>query len=127
MGYDVLLVGRTKHDSLPLAERKYKTHRMKLAVEKGVWFYILFQWKLFRFLKKQKADLLFANDLDTLWPNYIVSKRKKIPLIYDTHEIFTEVPELVNRKFKQKIWKRLERKIFPKLKLVLTVNNSIAD
>jgi glycosyltransferase involved in cell wall biosynthesis len=127
MGYDVLLVGRRKHDSLPLAERKYKTHRMKLSAEKGIWFYVFFQWRLFFFLRKQNADLFVSNDLDTLWPNYVVSKRKKKPLVYDTHEIFTEVPELVGRKFKQKIWKRLERKIFPKLKFTFTVNDSIAD
>ncbi len=127
MGFDVLLVGRRKHDSLPLAERKYKTHRMKLSAEKGIWFYIFFQWRLYFFLKRQHADLFVANDLDTLWPNYRVAKRKRKPLVYDTHEIFTEVPELVNRKFKQKIWKRLEKKIFPKLKFTFTVNDSIAD
>jgi glycosyltransferase involved in cell wall biosynthesis len=127
MGFDVLLVGRRKQDSLPLAERKYATHRMKLSAEKGVWFYIAFQWRLFFFLWKNKADVYVSNDLDTLWPNYVVSKWRKKPLVYDTHEIFTEVPELVNRKSKQKIWKRLERRIFPKLKFVFTVNESIAD
>lgn len=127
MGFDVLLVGRRKQDSLPLAERKYATHRMKLSAEKGVWFYFAFQWRLLFFLWKHKADVYVSNDLDTLWPNYVVSKWRKKPLVYDTHEIFTEVPELVNRKSKQKIWKRLERRIFPKLKFVFTVNESIAS
>lgn len=127
MGFDVLLVGRRKRDSLPLAERKYATHRMKLPAEKGVWFYISFQWQLFLFLRRNKADVYVSNDLDTLWPNYVISKWRKKPLVYDTHEIFTEVPELVNRKSKQKAWKRLERKIFPKLKFVFTVNESIAE
>ncbi len=127
MGFDVLLVGRRKHDSLPLAERKYATHRMKLSAEKGAWFYIAFQWRLFFFLRANKADVYVSNDLDTLWPNYILSKWRKKPLVYDAHEIFTEVPELVNRKFKQNTWKRLERRIFPKLKYVFTVNESIAD
>jgi glycosyltransferase involved in cell wall biosynthesis len=127
MGFEVLLVGRRKHDSLPLAERKYATHRMKLSAEKGPWFYFFFQLRLFFFLWENKADVYVSNDLDTLWPNYTISKWRKKPLVYDTHEIFTEVPELVNRKRKQKIWKKLERKIFPKLQHVFTVNESIAD
>ncbi len=127
MGFDVLLVGRRKQVSLPLADRKYGTYRMKLATETGVLFYFFFQWRLFFFLLKNRADVYVSNDLDTLWPNYVVSKWRKKPLVYDAHEIFTEVPELVNRKFKQKIWKRLERRIFPKLKFTFTVNESIAE
>ncbi len=127
MGFDVTLVGRRMRNSLPLADRVYSTFRMKLSVEKGVWFYFFFQWRLLFFLLKNKADVYVSNDLDTLWPNYLVSKWRKKPLVYDAHEIFTEVPELVNRKFKQNIWKRLEKKIFPKLKFVFTVNESIAD
>jgi glycosyltransferase involved in cell wall biosynthesis len=46
--------------------------------------------------------------------------------VYDSHEYFTEVPELVNNPFKQKIWQKLETWIFPKLKNVYTVNDSIA-
>lgn len=127
MGFDVLLVGRVKHDSLPMTDRAYGSHRMKLAFEKGVFFYAFFQIRLLFFLLKNKADVYVANDLDTLWPNYLVSKWRKKPLVYDTHEIFTEVPELVGRKFKQNTWKRIERKIFPKLKFVFTVNDSIAE
>lgn len=127
MGFDVLLVGRRKQDSLPLADRKYSTFRMKLSAEKGVWFYVAFQWRLFWFLWSNKADVYVSNDLDTLWPNYVVSKWRKKPLVYDTHEIFTEVPELINRPSKQKMWKRLEKRIFPKLKFVFTVNESIAE
>ncbi|HTL81146.1 MAG TPA: glycosyltransferase [Bacteroidia bacterium] len=127
LGYDVLLVGRHKHDSLTMPARDYKVHRMNLAFEKGMMFYISFQFRLFFFLRRNKADIYFANDLDTLYPNYLVSKWRKKPLLYDTHEIFTEVPELVNRKFKQNIWRRWEGRIFPKLKNVFTVNSSIAD
>ncbi|MBI3512231.1 MAG: glycosyltransferase [Bacteroidetes bacterium] len=127
MGFEVLLVGRHKHDSLTMPARDYKVHRMNLVFEKGVMFYLTFQFRLFFFLLNHKADIYFSNDLDTLYPNYLISKWRKKTLIYDTHEIFTEVPELVNRKFKQKIWKKWERRIFPKLKNVFTVNESIAD
>lgn len=127
MGYDVLLVGRRRRDSLALAKRDYATARMKLAFEKGPAFYFFFQLRLLLFLLKHKADVYVSNDLDTLWPNYVVAKWRKKPLVYDTHEIFTEVPELIGNPFKQNLWKRIERKIFPKLQHVFTVNESIAE
>jgi glycosyltransferase involved in cell wall biosynthesis len=127
MGFAVTLVGRKQRASLPLAPREYRMYRMKLLFEKGVLFYSFFQIRLFLFLLFRKSDVLVANDLDTLLPNYLVSKLKGIPLVYDTHEIFTEVPELVGQNLKQAVWRRVERWIFPKLKNVFTVNQSISD
>jgi glycosyltransferase involved in cell wall biosynthesis len=68
-----------------------------------------------------------ANDLDTLLPNYLISKLKGIPLIYDSHELFCEVPELAKAKFKKRIWEKVERAIVPHLKHCITVNDSIAQ
>lgn len=127
LGYDILLVGRQKQDSQPLAQRDYECKRMKLLFEQGPQFYFVFNVRLFFVLLFNKADVLLANDLDTLWPNYVVSKLKGSRLIYDSHEIFCEVPELQNNPSKKKIWERLEKYIIPKLKTCFTVNQSIAN
>jgi len=126
-GYDVLLVGRVLADSLPLDQRPYKTHRMKLWFTKGPAFYVEFMLRLRSFLKKHKPQLLVANDLDTLWPNYKLARSRNIPLIYDSHEIFCEVPELQHTPLKKRIWEGLEKRIVPKLKYCITVNQSIAN
>jgi glycosyltransferase involved in cell wall biosynthesis len=126
LGYEVLLVGREQKSSQPLAPRAYACKRMKLLFEQGPQFYFFFNLRLFVVLLFRKADVLLANDLDTLGPNYLVAKLKGIPLVYDSHEIFCEVPELQANPSKKKIWESLEKRIVPKLKYGITVNESIA-
>ncbi len=126
LGFEVLLVGRKKRNSADLTARAYRMFRFNMVFQQGFLFYGFYNIRLFFLLLFKKADLLFANDLDTLLPNYLVSKIKGIPLVYDSHEYFTEVPELIHRPGVQKIWKSIEHFVFPKLKDVITVNDSIA-
>ena len=126
-GYNVILVGRKKRDSVDLPDRPYATKRLRLIFEKGFMFYAAYNVRLFWFLIFNGADLLLSNDLDTLPANYLASKFKtSCRLVYDTHEYFTEVPELQGRAFVKHFWERIEKWIFPKLKTVYTVNHSIA-
>ena len=126
-GYEVTLVGRKRKRSLPLTPRKYKTKRLKLLFETGAKFYAFFNIRLFFYLLFHRADVLVANDLDTLLANFLASKMKRnCKLVYDSHEYFTEVPELISRPKVQNVWLRIERFIFPKLDYIYTVNDSIA-
>jgi glycosyltransferase involved in cell wall biosynthesis len=127
MGFEILLVGRKLKKSLPLDQRGYQMQRMKLLFNSGPFFYAEFNFRLFILLLVKKADIYLSNDLDTLLANYLASRMKHKDLVYDSHEYYTETPELVKRKLVQKIWKRIESRIFPKLKTVYTVNESIAN
>lgn len=126
-GYDVTLVGRLLPNSKEL-DRNYKTHRMKLTFNKGALFYANYNLRLFFFLLFHKADLLLSNDLDTLLANFMAKQfKRKCELVYDSHEYYTEVPELVSRPKIKAVWEAIEGFVFPKLQRIYTVNQSIAD
>ncbi|MGQ8335073.1 glycosyltransferase [Sunxiuqinia sp. A32] len=127
MGFDVTLVGRKLPDSHPIENRSYSTKRMKLIFTKGPAFYIEFNIRLLFLLLFSKADVLLSNDLDTLLANYIASELRNKPLVYDSHEYFTELPELVDRPKVRKTWEQLEKKILPNIKYAYTVCESIAN
>ena len=126
MGFEVLLIGRYLKNSKPL-QRTYQIKRMRLLFTKGFLFYANYNLSLFFKLLFLRKNVLLANDLDTLLPNFLIGKLFRIPLVYDSHELFTEVPELINRPFQQNFWLKIERYIFPNLKHVYTVNQSIAN
>jgi glycosyltransferase involved in cell wall biosynthesis len=126
MGYEVLLVGRQLPGSLPMPPVPYGFKRMKLLFKKGALFYAFYNWRLFWLLLFTKTDVLWSNDLDTLLANYLIGKIKNKPVIFDSHEYFTEVPELEHNAFAKKVWKKIEENIVPHLSFCITVNESIA-
>lgn len=125
-GYDVLLVGRKLNNSLPFSA-SYRHKRFNLCFNQSFLFYVELNIRLFFYLLFSKSDILLANDTDTLPANFLVSKIRRKKLIFDAHELFPEVPELVNRPKVKKVWEKIENVFFPKLKNAYTVSGSIAD
>ena len=126
-GFDVTLVGRRYGDSAALAPRAYKTHRMRLLFRKGAFFYAEYNIRLFFYLLFHHFDLFVANDLDTLLPNFLISRLKRKRIVYDSHEYFCGELSIANRPFVRKVWLSIEKFCFPKLKDVITVSQSIVD
>ena len=125
-GYEILLSGRVLSKSLPVDDRPYRIRRTRHFFNKGALFYAEYNIRLLIFLLSGRYDILHSNDLDTLPANYLASLIRRKILVYDSHEYFTEVPELKNRKLVRKIWETIEKIIFPRLDHIITVSGSIA-
>lgn len=128
IGIESTIIGRIHKKSIEIPEslKDIKIIRFKTFFEKGPLFYAEYNIRLFLFLIRNKFDILVSNDLDTLLANYIASKIKKSLLVYDSHELFTEVPELVDRKFVKSIWLIIEKLILPHIQYSYTVSSAIA-
>lgn len=125
-GFRVTMTGVIRPYSRPLPPMDFDTHRFKVFFQKGFLFYAEYNIRLFFYLFYQNPNIFVSNDLDTLLPNYLVSNLKKRPLVYDSHEYFLGSAEIAHRKWVKKVWQIIEKNIFPRLKNVITVNESIA-
>lgn len=125
--YDVLLVGRKLKTSLPLSKRNFRQQRIKCWFTKGKLFYSEFNIRLFFFLVFKKMDCICAIDLDTILPCYYISKLKGVKRVYDAHEYFSQLDEVVSRPNIYRFWHRIERKMIPKFKNGYTVCESLAE
>jgi len=123
---DITIIGRRSGNCCDSGSVPFRTRRFRMIFRKGFLFYKFYNIRLLIYLIFNKYDLLVANDLDTLLPNYLVSKLKHLPLVYDSHEYFTGVPEIQNRPLVKWVWKSIEKSIFPHLKNVMTVSDSIS-
>ncbi|RYY59822.1 MAG: glycosyltransferase [Chitinophagaceae bacterium] len=126
-GYRVTLVGRTTPASLPLQPRDFRQKRLGCIFPKGPLFYIEYNVRLFFYLLFAKASVLCAIDLDSILPVLVVSKLRRIKRVYDAHELFCEMQEIVERPRIYRIWKCIEKISVPSFRYGYTVNQPIAD
>ncbi len=125
-GYEVCLIG-CKWTHSPRLSRSYHTHRMRLLFNSTFFFYAEYNIRLFFYLLFSRMDVLLSNDTDSLVANYCASKIRRKVLIFDAHELFPELPEVVHRHLVKTVWTTIEDWIFPRLKYCYTVCQSIAD
>lgn len=126
-GYTVKLVGRKVKNSILLTEQPFKQKRIWCLFEKGKLFYAEYNMRLFLYLLFRRINCICAIDLDTILPCLFISKIKGIKRVYDAHELFCEMKEIVTRPLIYKIWKRIEKYSVPKFKNGYTVNSLIAN
>jgi glycosyltransferase involved in cell wall biosynthesis len=126
-GYNVLLVGRRRGNSIPLTHQVFGQKRLSCWFQSGKLFYIEFNLRLFFFLLIKQTHAYSAVDLDTLVACTLAAKIRSKKLVFDAHEYFEEVPEVTNRLVVKKIWKTVGKWFIPHTDLAYTVNRGLAE
>ncbi|NUM31577.1 MAG: glycosyltransferase [Bacteroidetes bacterium] len=125
-GFEIEIAGRKLQNSSQLNFESYKQIRHNLLFVKGPLFYLELNIRHFLFLLKSKPQAAYSVDADTALSAYFYCKIANSKLIYDSHELFSEVPELENRYLVKNIWKFIEKLIINNSDLRITVSQSIA-
>ncbi len=126
-GYHVLLVGYKRKNSVDLQTKQFSQKRINCLFKSGKFFYAEYNIRLFFYLLFKKADCICAIDLDTILPCYLVSIFKRVKRVYDAHEYFTQLEEVISRPLIYKYWNWVEKTMIPRFKNGYTVCKSIAD
>lgn len=126
-GYHVTLVGFKRTDSKPLSQQSFQQVRLSLLFRKGWLFYADYNFRLFWWLLFRRLDVVGAIDLDTILPCWLVSVLRRKKRVYDAHELFCEMQEIVERPRVYRVWKWIERLTVPRFRYGYTVNQPIAD
>ena len=127
VGFKVVVTGRKPRYTNADISKPYRTKYITCVVSRGPLFYLLFNIRIFFSLVFTKYAAIYANDLDTLPGCWLASLIRLKPLIYDSHELFAEVPELIGHSVKQKIWRHTEKICIKRAKFVFTVSNGVAE
>jgi len=125
-GYDVTLVGLKRRTSKPLAPRPYKQVRLPIITEQGKLMFLQYWISLFFFLLFRKADIFCAIDIDTILPVYYVSILRRKKRVYDAHEIFTDLKEVISRPAVHKMWTWIANHTVPHFPVGYTISESYA-
>lgn len=125
-GYAVTLVGWQRKSSSPLTQELYAQHRLRGWFQRGKLFYFEYNLRLLWYLLRRRADVWACADLDAALPTWARARLGGQPFVYDAHELFTEVPEVVTRPRVQRLWQLVENFIVPRARLCYTVGPALA-
>ncbi len=125
--YQVTVLGRLKTKSPKLGPTLYNQERIENLAESGKLFYYQFNQAAYKRLLELKPNCIICVDADTIIGCSRAAKKLSVKLILDAHELFSEVPEVINRPLVQFIWKYIEKKYYRKADAHITVSKSVAE
>ncbi len=127
-GFEVTLVGRAKKTEVALPQATYHQKRIYCFFTKGKLFYIEFNIRLFFFLLfARNYTVISAVDTDTLLACWAAAKIKRKKFVFDAHEYFTQMEEVIHRPITKKIWTWVENICIPSVHAAYTISQGYAD
>lgn len=118
----VLLIGR---GSQPVG-RSYDTLTYQCRANSGVLFYEEVLFRLIGILRGYRWETLTCVDLDTILVGRYFRLFRSFRWVFDSHEYFSEVPELRDKPVKKWIWSRIGRLCIPRTDTRITVGEALA-
>lgn len=80
-----------------------------------------------RAIRKEKPDLIHANDLDALIPSYLAKRKLKCKLVFDAHELNAENRYFDKYPLHAWLMRKVERFIVKRCDIMLCVSNAAAE
>jgi glycosyltransferase involved in cell wall biosynthesis len=124
--YNVVLIGTDLRSNKKPTTASYQQKQINCLFKKGKLFYAEFNLRAFFLLLLLKFNAVCAVDLDSVLPCLLVSKLRNKKRIYDAHELFCELPEVIARPAIYRAWKKIERFSLPHFPHGYTVSESIS-
>ncbi len=126
-GYHCLLLGRERERSRALdLSLPFVQERHHLSADRGKQFYLQLNRAHYRRLLELQPRLVLAVDLDTVAAAAMAARKLSIPWIFDAHELFEEMPEVVRRPLIKAVWSLVGRLFVPRAAGAYTVGAEIA-
>ena len=114
-----LLPKRETRDGVLL--RRFGVGKKTIITMITSWFGMIYQ------AMRGKFHVVHAHDITALPVGFVISRLKRIPLIYDSHELWSEAMHRDHPAIMIKIATSIERYLASRARHVLTVSDSISD
>lgn len=116
VGYDWLSEGFKS-----IKEKKIRIRKLKKRI--SFYFYLYFFVSQFYSLIRLKTDIYFSADFYSLPASVIAAKLRRVKVYYDSREIYTELPALLNRSLLKKIFMMIEKFFIKRTDVVFTTGD----
>lgn len=126
-GFVVTLLGRELPGSKPLVGQHFQQVRLRCRLAKGPFFYLEFNLRLILWFLWNRFEIYGGVDADTALAGVLTAWWRRQPFVYDAHELFPELPEVVNRPPVKAVWAWVEKLAFSRASLAYTVSGSLVE